>query len=136
MSVTRLLGRALVPLLALASAGMAQSRPLPEARICDMSFRVLMMHLVDSTGAPVSNAGLTVRRVRTRTLVERTEAIGSGGEYKVMEDNALPDLRRTGEAFDVQFSRGDRTKRVRVRIGTDAAGCHVRFIVDPKPVIF
>ena len=119
------------------SAAGAQGAPtakLPEARMCDMSMRVLIMQLVDSSGRAVSGATMTVRRVRTGALVERAEATGDGS-YKVLEDGALRDLRQRGEPFDVTFANGTRRRRVRVRIGMDAARCHVRFVTVPAKVV-
>ena len=102
--------------------------------MCDMSMRVLIMQLVDSSGRAVSGATMTVRRVRTGALVERAEATGDGS-YKVLEDGVLRDLRHRGEPFDVTFVSGTRRRRVRVRIGMDAAGCHVRFVTVPAKVV-
>lgn len=117
-----------------AGAQGAPSAKLPEARMCDMSMRVLIMQLVDSSGRAVSGATMTVRRVRTGALVERAEATGDGS-YKVLEDGVLRDLRQRGEPFDVTFISGTRRRRVRVRIGMDAAGCHVRFVTVPAKVV-
>ncbi|MBC7841292.1 MAG: hypothetical protein H7099_03235 [Gemmatimonadaceae bacterium] len=118
---------------ATAAAQRVPSATIPSTRICDMSMRVLIMQLVDSAGQPVSGATLTVRRVRTRQLVERAEPTGDGS-YKILEDGALRDLRPGGESFDVTFALGARRRRTRVRIGMDEARCHVRFIAGPAKI--
>jgi hypothetical protein len=115
---------ALVSADALAAQATAKPMP-PEQRICDMSMRVIAMRLVDRSGTPIADAGLTVRRVRTRAAVPRAEAMG-GGDYKILEDGTLTDLRKGGEPFEVAFTRaGGRRKVVRLVIGMDAGGCHV-----------
>lgn len=113
----------------------AQSAKLPPAQVCDMSARVLILSLVDSSGTALPDAAISVRRLRTGTRVERAEATG-GGSYLVLEDGTLPDLRRGGEPFEVKFRRGNRRRRVRVRIGMDDSGCHVRFITVPPKIVF
>ena len=117
-----------------AGAQGAPSAKLPGAQICDMSFRVLIMQVVDSSGAPVRDATLLVRRVRTGVMIDRPN-VSDDGSYQILEDGALRDLRRTGEPFDVTFAKGKRARRARVRIGMDAGGCHVRFIVVPPRVV-
>ncbi len=129
----RVIGLMLVS-AATAVAQRAPSATIPAARICDMSMRVLIMQVVDSAGQTVSGATLTVRRVRTGTLVDRAESTGDGS-YKVLEDGSLRDLRPAGEAFDVTFALGTRRRRTRVRIGMDEARCHVRFITVPAKIV-
>jgi hypothetical protein len=121
--------RSLVLVLVIAATAGAQgvtTKPLPtDRRICDMSMRIVSLRLVSSAGAPVDGATITVRRVRTRAVLATAEAMGSQGDYKVLEDGVLPDLRRGGEPFDVTFVKDGRTRRVRLQIGMDKSGCHV-----------
>jgi hypothetical protein len=115
----------------------ATSKPLPPAsRICDMSMRLVSLRLVDASGAPVSGASITVRRVRTRTMLANAEAMGGQGDYKVLEDGMLKDLRHNGEPFDVTFAKDGRTRRVRIRLGMDAGGCHVMLKSGPTRIVF
>ena len=136
----RHLVRSALILMAAASTAAAQggaSATLPaERRICDMSMRVIAMRLVDSAGAPVPGAAITVRRVRTKTMLEHAEAMGGQGDYKVLEDGTLPNLRRGGEPFDVRFTLGGRSRRVRLQIGMDAGGCHVELKRGATTVTF
>jgi hypothetical protein len=96
----------------------------PNRRVCDMSLRIVSMRVVDAAGAPVNDATVSVRRVRTRIMLSSAEAMGSQGDYKIAEDGSIPDLRKGGEPFDVTFTKAGRSRRVRVIIGMDAAGCH------------
>jgi len=122
------------------SAACAQSATetrLPAGtRVCDMSVRVVSIRLVDAAGAPVSGASIVVRRVRTRATLEHAEAMGGQGDYKIIEDGELSDLRREGEPFDVSFTKGGRVRKVRLVIGQDAGGCHVLLKRGPASVRF
>ena len=121
-----------------AATGEAQrpttAKPPEGTRICDMSLRVVTMRVVDRQGVAVPDAKVTMRRVRTRVEIAGAEAM-SGGEYKLLVDGTIPDLRPGGEPFDVTFRKGARSRRVRVMIGLDEGGCHVRFVIEPKKVV-
>lgn len=128
-----------VLMFAVSAVQAAAQRPtnvrLPStAQICDMSARAIVIRLVDASGSPVSDAQIAVRRVRTRTRLNRVEALGSDGEYKILEDGTLSDLRRGGEPFDVTFTRGRQTRRVRIILGMDASGCHIALKSGPVRV--
>lgn len=125
-----------------ASAG-AQISKAPEAmklpresgtKACTMVERVLMMQVVDASGAAIADAKITVRNLRTRSIVERAEAMGDGA-YRIADDGDATSVRRAGDPFDVLFTYGTRMRHVRVRIGTDTEGCHVRFITVPRKVV-
>jgi hypothetical protein len=122
-------------LLALTLTGtsaIAQRPTAPTARIadrvCDMSAFVIALQLRDPAGTPIPDATIAVRRVRTRTLVDRAQAMGGTGDYMILEDGSMPDLRAAGEPFEVTFTKGSRTARARIVIGKDASGCHIRLL--------
>lgn len=116
-------------ILTCASAALAQSATtarLPSTtRVCDMSARVIAMRLQTTSGAAIPNATITVRRVRGRRAVAGAQAMGGQGDYKILEDGSMPDIRPAGEPFDVTFTRDGKTKRVRLVIGLDSTGCHL-----------
>ena len=124
-------------LLALPAAraqGTGTARLPASERICDMSMRVITMRLVDRSGAPVGGAEISVRRVRRRVPVSGAESMGAGGDYKILEDGTIQDLRPGGEPFDVTFTASGRRKRVRLVIGMDSARCHVALKSGPTKV--
>lgn len=136
-SMLRPVGVALATLLVTVGPAGAQAeaaRPPASARICDMSIRVVTMRLVDRSGAPVSDAAVTLRRVRRRSIVAGAESMGGGGDYKLIEDGVLRDLRPGGEPFDVTFARGGRRRTVRVVLGLDPGQCHVALKSGPTTV--
>ncbi len=137
----RILRRAM-PLIVLSAmmASIASAQRVPAVRqqaprMCSMLFSMLIVQLVDSARAPVSGATVTVRRIRTGALIERAGPTGNGA-YKILEDGVLKDLRRSGEPFEVTFTKGTGRRTVRVRIGMDADSCHVRFITVPRAIVF
>ncbi|HYW49351.1 MAG TPA: hypothetical protein VE861_02025 [Gemmatimonadaceae bacterium] len=140
MTTTRFLLRPVtcaVALLLAAGTARAQAgavRIPASARICDMSIRVVTMRLVDRRGAPIGDAAVTLRRVRRRAIVAGAESMGAGGDYKLIEDGMLRDLRPGGEPFDVTFAAGGRKRTVRVVLGLDAGQCHVALKSGPTKV--
>ncbi len=128
-------------LLAVAATAATAQRPasarLPAGeQVCDMSARAIILRLVDRAGAPISDASIIVTRVRTRARLPRVEALGSGGEYKVLEDGTLTDLRPTGEPFDVTFTHARRTRRTRIVLGLDPSRCHIELKSGASKVTF
>ncbi len=130
--------RCLALLLVAAAPLVAQRAPtarIPEGqRICDMSARIVAVRLVDRAGAPISDASIRVRRIRTRSLLERAESMGESGDYRIVEDGDLRDLRPAGEPFDVTFRKGTRSRTVRLLLGSDPAGCHVALLRGPTTI--
>lgn len=125
----------LVAVPVVGAQGTGSARVPASDRICDMSMRVITMQLVDRSGAPLGGAGITVRRVRRRATVSGAASMGAGGDYKILEDGEISDLRPAGEPFDVTFAAAGRRKRVRLVIGMDPARCHVAQKSGPTKVI-
>ena len=112
----------------------AKLPPASGVQTCTMVERVLMMQVVDAGGTPIADATVRVRNLRTRALVESAQAMGSG-DYRIFDDGGVRTVWRAGDPFDVLFAYAGRTRHVRVHIGTDAQGCHVRFITVPQKVV-
>jgi hypothetical protein len=103
----------------------AQATALPGGTVCDMSARVIAMRLVDAQNRGIGDAAIAVRRARTGARIASAAPMGSAGDYRVLQDGALPDVRADGEPFDITFRRGRTTVRHRVWIGRDLSGCHI-----------
>ena len=101
-----------------------------------MSLHLVALRLVDTSGTPVGGANMRVWRVSNKRLLPGAGPVGSAGDYKIMEDGELPDLRAGGELFDVEFRKDTRTKRLRVRVGLDAQGCHAVLLEGEPRVVF
>jgi hypothetical protein len=112
------------------------SKPAAPAgtRACTMVEHVLMMQVVDRNGTPITDATIVVKNLRTRTAVEHAQALGSG-DYRIYDDSGVNSVSRAGDPFDVLVTYGSRSRHVGVNIGTDADGCHVRFIRVPGKIV-
>jgi hypothetical protein len=108
-----------------AARATAQSAALPTERVCDMSAKLVSMRLVDASNTGIGGATVTVRRARTRVALPSAAPMGAGGDYLILEDGQLADLRPDGELFEVTLRKGRRVVRHRLEIGMDAARCHI-----------
>ena len=129
---------ALLSLLAAASVKATQPALRKDAatKACTLSLNLIALRLVDAQGAPVVGASMRVTRLATKTVLPSTDSFGGPGDFKIMEDGELPDLRPEGEAFEAEFQKEGRTKRVRLRIGMDAQRCHVKLLEGESRVVF
>jgi hypothetical protein len=139
----RTVRRALVLLAATSTVAKAQISKTPQvsklpsaagSQACTMVDRVLMMQVVDANGVPIADATIAVKNLRTRAVNERADALGSG-DYRIFDDSGVKSVTRAGDPFDVLFTYGTRMRHVRVNIGTDPDGCHVRFVTVPQKVV-
>ena len=129
---------ALLPLWMVATAQATQPPALKDegSKACTMSLSVIALRLVDAQGAPVQGATMRAWRASNKRLLAGAGAFGSAGDYKVMEDGDFPDLRPEGEAFEVEFQKDGRKKRVSLRIGMDAKRCHVKLLEGESRIVF
>ena len=113
--------------------GVTPRPPGGDTRPCDQRLVLVGITIVDSRGAPVQDAKLSVRNERTRrdVLVLDHAAPGSPGFYPLFDDGAMSHLDRAGEWYVVTARRGRSTARARIRIGLDRAGCHVARLAGP-----
>jgi hypothetical protein len=112
-----------------------QSRLRASAKACDMRHALLMFRVVDASDRAIPGAVVRVRRVRGGT--EQTVA-GSGpdGSFMIAEDGSIPNLRASGEPFEVIVTAAGRTQRQRLTIGMDANQCHVTILRGPAMLRF
>ena len=98
---------------------------------------LILVTVVDSKGAPVTDAKIHVTRQRDGKEVPGTMTdMSPSGEYVVMDDMALPLVEASGTPFVVRASRGKQVATSVFRIGRSANGCHVqRLSRDVKLVL-
>ncbi len=105
-------------------------------KACGGPFALILVTVVDSKGAPVTDAKLEVTRQRDGKEVPGMMAdMSPSGEYVVMDDMALPLVPAAGTPFVVRASRGKQSASVVLRIGRTADGCHVRRLSDDMKVV-
>lgn len=114
--------------------GVIRSR-LPRARACDMGFKLLMLRVEDSTGTPVAGVTVMLHRDGHKDLL-RTETTSPTGEVTVADDGDLGRLPPEGAAFTVTLRKAAKTRRVKIRLGADAGGCHIVLLSGPTVVTF
>ena len=98
---------------------------------------LIMVTVVDSKGAPVTDAKIRVKRQRDgKVLPGTTTDMSPSGEYVVMDDSALPLVPARGAPFVVRVTRGKQVASTVLRIGRTPNGCHVmRLSAEAKLVI-
>lgn len=98
---------------------------------------LMMVSVVDSKGAAVTDAKIAVKRQRDGKEVPGTMTdMSPSGEYVVMDDGALPLVPAAGDSFVVRVTRGKQVASTVWRIGRTPNGCHVmRLSGEPKVVL-
>ena len=115
-------------------SGVSRSR-LPTARVCDMGFKLLMLRVEDSTGAPIAGVTMTLHRDGQKAPL-RKETTSPTGDVNVADDGDLRRLPPAGAAFTVTLHKAAKTRRVKIRLGADAGGCHVVLLSGQTVVRF
>ena len=98
---------------------------------------LIMVKVVDSKGAPVTDAKIGIKRQRDRkTVPVATTDTSPTGEYVVVDDSALPFVPAAGASFVIRVSRGKQVTSAIWRMGRTPDGCHVvRLSGDAKLVL-
>lgn len=124
-----------VPLLC--SAQMADQRKelKPAARACDMRYAMLLLKVVDRSGAPVDGVSMTLRRDGVATPLQ-TDSTGSSGQVTLAEDGDLGRIPAARNDYTVTLRKGGKIRRVKMQLGADAAGCHIARLSGPTVVTF
>jgi hypothetical protein len=105
----------------------APLKPLPAKPTMSCGpLALIMVTVVDSKGAPVTDAKVDVKRQRDGKVVPGTMTdMSPSGEYVVMDDSALPLVPAAGAPFVVRVTRGKQVASTVLRIGRTPDGCHV-----------
>ena len=99
-------------------------------------FALIMVTVVDSKGAPVTDARIDVKRERDSKVVPGAMAdMSPTGEYVVMDDTSLPLVPAAGTRFVVRASRGKQAATSVLRIGRTPNGCHVMRMGDATKLV-
>ena len=109
----------------------APSSPPMEATLaaprsgCGGRLALVEIALRDRRGAPLTGATLTLRDARTRTpFAVQPQELGSG-EYRLLDDSALPHVPAGGRALELVVTHGARRIVSRQVIARSTDGCHV-----------
>jgi len=95
-------------------------------KACDLMQRVITVRVVDrATGEPVSGAVIRATRLRSKERLSSPTAMGTPGDYYLVEDGVLKGLSTAGEPLQIVVSKGKRRTAITRTIGLDASGCHI-----------
>lgn len=104
-------------------------------RACNMSASLVALKVVDAKGQPVNGAQISLKRLSTGVLLPFAASMGSQGDYKLLEDGDLPDLKPGGEDFEVRLSKDGRSRVLTLRLGMDAQRCHITVLQGERRVV-
>jgi hypothetical protein len=118
-----------------AQGGRARPNPLPAAQVCDMRFKLLELRVQDATAKPVAGVLVTLRR-DGQTDAVRSETTSSMGLISIADDTELPRVPPKGAPYTITLRKGNRTRRVPIRLGPDSSGCHIALLSGSSVVTF
>lgn len=104
---------------------------------CTMSFAMITVRVVDTTGALVEGATIAVTRARTGENVQlHDQGLPYAGTYVVLDDSWREKVDPAGERFDVTASKDGRQGSAQLTIGAPGAGhCHVQRLAGPEQIV-
>jgi hypothetical protein len=105
-------------------------------KACGGPLALILITVVDSKGAAVTDAKIQVKRERDGKDVPGTMTdMSPSGEYVVMDDMALPLVGAGGTRFVVRASHGKQAASTVLRIGRTPDGCHVQRLSEDAKLI-
>jgi hypothetical protein len=104
--------------------------------MCDMRYKLLTVTVVDRTGAPVSGVTVTIEGFPETVEGPRDMVTTGTGVVQIAEDNDLQRLPAAGATYTVVLRKGSKVRRVRMRFGPDAAGCHIALLAGSPTIRF
>jgi hypothetical protein len=112
-------------------------KPLPRKATTSCGpLALILVTVVDSKGAPVTDAKVDVKRERDGKEVPGAMAdMSPSGEYVVMDDTSLPLVPAGGANFVVRARRGKQEASAVLRIARTSNGCHVSRVENTTKVI-
>ena len=106
-----------------------------EGCFCDNSFRIAVVAVVDTSGAPVVGVAITVTRVATEENLEFTPANLPDGVYIILDDGFVGAVAMEGETFNVVGRKDNAVFMQDYVFGADACRCHLTRISGPDSIV-
>ncbi|MCC7054655.1 MAG: hypothetical protein IT355_15395 [Gemmatimonadaceae bacterium] len=101
-----------------------------------MRYKLLRLTVVDRAGAPVPGVTLTIAGFPATSEGPPRMVTSEAGVVTLAEDNDLQRLPAAGAEYTVTLRKGRKVRHVKVRLGPDAAGCHIALLAGPTAVTF
>ncbi|MCH7491102.1 MAG: hypothetical protein IID05_10460 [Gemmatimonadetes bacterium] len=106
-----------------------------EGCVCDSSFRIAVVTVVDTDGTPVVGVAITVTRVSTEENIEFTPADLPDGVYIILDDGFVDAVDMDGEVFRVVGRKDNAGFMQDYVFGTDVCRCHLTRISGPDSIV-
>ena len=124
-------------LLAAQTAGRLPSRAGSGVqRMCDMRYKMLTLTVVDAKGAPVSGVQVTLSGIAASSEGRPPHTTAADGRAQFAEDADMQFVAAGGADVTVTLRKGRKARRIPLRIGRDAAGCHIALLKGPSTIRF
>ncbi|MEO8635747.1 MAG: hypothetical protein ABI587_10770 [Gemmatimonadales bacterium] len=102
------------------------------ATVCTSEFAVVTVTVVDTLGAPVTDATVTSTLLRTGAILSPTSlALLTAGTYIIVDDGAREPLRNAGDSVGVTARRGTGPSLPATYVIDVPGGCHVHKLSGP-----
>jgi hypothetical protein len=105
-------------------------------QVCDMRYKLLMVTVVDAKGAPVPGVTVTVSGLPATSEGREPRVTSATGEAQFAEDNDMRLLPAGGKDVTVTLRKGRKVRRTTLRVGPDAAGCHITLLSGSPTIRF
>lgn len=106
-----------------------------EGCLCDSSFRIAVVTVVDTGGTPVVGVAITVTRVATEENLEFTPTDLPDGVYIILDDGFVGVVDMAGETFRVEGRKDNAVFTQDYVFGADACRCHLTRISGPDSIV-
>lgn len=106
-----------------------------EGCVCDSSFRIAVVTIVDTAGTPVVGVAITVTRVNTQENLEFTPTDLPDGVYIILDDGFVGSIDMAGEVFRVEGRKDNAGFMQDYVFGADACRCHLTRISGPDSIV-
>jgi hypothetical protein len=104
--------------------------------MCDMRYKLLMLTVVDTKGAPVPGVTVTVSGLPASSEGREPRVTSAAGEAQYAEDIDMRVIPAAGTDITVTLRKGRKVRRATLRIGHDAAGCHIALLSGSSTIRF
>ncbi len=106
-----------------------------EGCVCDSSFRIAVVTVVDTDGTPVVGVAITVTRLSTEENIEFTPADLPDGVYIILDDGFVDAVDMDGEVFRVVGRKDNAGFMQDYVFGSDVCRCHLTRISGPDSIV-
>lgn len=105
-------------------------------QMCDMRYKLLMVTVVNAKGTPVPGVTVTVSGLPATSEGREPRVTSATGEAQFAEDSDMGHVSAGGTEVTLTLRKGRKVRRATLRIGHDAAGCHIALLSGSPTIRF